>query len=147
MTTLAPSTPSVAFPDYRPVLEQYFAQSDGKQIVSHQIESFNQFIEVDIPEIIHMANPIMSHGSPEIPLAGPRSALATATGLSTTAANALMGGIADGLTHLGKRVQHEYEVILEFEKISIRKPTIFENNGATHPMMLEEFDVRCSAEH
>lgn len=142
MTTLAPSTPSVAFPDYRPVLEQYFAQSDGKQIVSHQIESFNQFIEVDIPEIIHMANPIMSHGSPEIPLAGPRSALATATGLSTTAANALMGGVADGLTHLGKRVQHEYEVILEFEKISIRKPTIFENNGATHPMMPNDARLR-----
>jgi ATP phosphoribosyltransferase len=36
-----------------------------------------------------MSNPITSYGSPEIPLAGPRSALATATGLSTTAANAL----------------------------------------------------------
>jgi DNA-directed RNA polymerase II subunit RPB2 len=131
-----------AFPDYRPILAQYFAQSDGRQIVSHQIESFNQFIEVDIPEIIHMANPIASRGSPEIPLAGPRSALATATGLSTTAANALMGGTADGLAHLGKRVQHEYEVILEFEKISIRKPTIFENNGATHPMMPNDARLR-----
>jgi DNA-directed RNA polymerase beta subunit len=131
-----------AFPDYRNVLSQYFAQSDGKQIVSHQIESFNQFIEVDIPEIIHMANPISSRGSPEIPLAGPRSALATATGLSTTAANALMGGPADGLTHLGKRIQHEYEVTLEFEKISIRKPTIFENNGAIHPMMPNDARLR-----
>lgn len=130
------------FPDYRHVLSQYFAQSDGKQIVSHQIESFNQFIEVDIPEIIHMANPISSRGSPEIPLAGPRSALATATGLSTTAANALMGGPADGLTHLGKRIQHEYEVTLEFEKISIRKPTIFENNGAIHPMMPNDARLR-----
>ena len=52
------------FPDYRHILSCYFAQSDGKQIVSHQIESFNQFIEVDIPEIIHMANPITSRGSP-----------------------------------------------------------------------------------
>lgn len=110
--------------------------------MSHQIESFNQFIEVDIPEIIHMANPISSRGSPEIPLAGPRSALATATGLSTTAANALMGGPADGLTHLGKRIQHEYEVTLEFEKISIRKPTIFENNGAIHPMMPNDARLR-----
>jgi DNA-directed RNA polymerase beta subunit len=145
MSAPAHSTASVAptaFPDYRQVIAQYFAQSDGKQIVSHQIESFNQFIEVDIPEIIHMANPIASRGSPEIPLAGPRSALATATGLSTTAANALMGGIADGLSHLGKRVQHEYEVILEFEKISIRKPTIFENNGATHPMMPNDARLR-----
>jgi DNA-directed RNA polymerase II subunit RPB2 len=132
----------VPFPDYRHVLSQYFAQSDGKQIVSHQIESFNQFIEVDIPEIIHMANPIMSRGSPEIPLAGPRSALATATGLSTTAANALMGDVVDGASVIGKKVQHEYEVVMEFEKISIRKPTIFENNGAIHPMMPNDARLR-----
>ncbi len=169
----APSPKSNAFPDYRHVLTTFFAQSDGKQIVSHQIESFNQFIEVDIPEIIHMANPITSRGSPEIPLAGPRSALATATGLSTTAANALMGATAaatvatanavavaaavmdasasatatatatsDGPTHLGKKIQHEYEVMLEFEKISIRKPTIFENNGAIHPMMPNDARLR-----
>ncbi len=130
------------FPDYRHVMSQYFAQSDGKQIVSHQIESFNQFIEVDIPEIIHMANPIMSRGSPEIPLAGPRSALATATGLSTTAANALMGDVVDGASVIGKKIQHEYEVVMEFEKISIRKPTIFENNGAIHPMMPNDARLR-----
>jgi DNA-directed RNA polymerase beta subunit len=130
------------FPDYRQILSSYFAQSDGKQIVSHQIESFNQFIEIDIPEIIHVANPISSYGSPEIPLAGPRSALATATGLSTTAANALMGSVADGLTHLGKRIQHEYEVTLEFEKISIRKPTIFEPNGALTPMYPNDARLR-----
>ena len=129
-------------PSYRHVLETFITQSDGKQIISHQIESFNQFMEVDIPEIIHMANPITSYGSPEIPLAGPRSALATATGLSTTAANALMGTSADGALALGRKVQHEYEVTLEFEKISIRKPTIFENNGAIHPMMPNDARLR-----
>ena len=128
-------------PNYRHVLQTFITQSDGKQIISHQIESFNQFIEVDIPEIIHMANPITSYGSPEIPLAGPRSALATATGLSTTAANALMGAASD-VTVGGKKVQHEYEVTLEFEKISIRKPTIFENNGAIHPMMPNDARLR-----
>lgn len=129
-------------PSYRHILETFITQSDGKQIISHQIESFNQFMEVDIPEIIHMANPITSYGSPEIPLAGPRSALATATGLSTTAANALMGTSADGSSSLNKKVQHEYEVTLEFEKISIRKPTIFENNGAIHPMMPNDARLR-----
>lgn len=129
-------------PSYRHVLETFITQSDGKQIIGHQIESFNQFMEVDIPEIIHMANPITSYGSPEIPLAGPRSALATATGLSTTAANALMGTAIDGAALLGKKVQHEYEVTLEFEKISIRKPTIFENNGAIHPMMPNDARLR-----
>jgi len=131
-----------SLPDYRHILKTFITQSDGKQLISHQIESFNQFIEVDIPEIIHMSNPITSYGSPEIPLAGPRSALATATGLSTTAANALMGAAADGVAVLGKKVQHEYEVTLEFEEISIRKPTIFENNGAIHPMMPNDARLR-----
>ena len=129
-------------PSHRHILDTFITQSDGKQIISHQIESFNQFMEVDIPEIIHMANPITSYGSPEIPLAGPRSALATATGLSTSAANALMGTAADGSLSNAKKVKHEYEVTLEFEKISIRKPTIFENNGAIHPMMPNDARLR-----
>ena len=137
---------SDSLPDYRHILQTFITQSDGKQLISHQIESFNQFIEVDIPEIIHMSNPVTSYGSPEIPLAGPRSALATATGLSTTAANALMGTVAASgasvVDGLGRKIQHEYEVTLEFEKISIRKPTIFENNGAIHPMMPNDARLR-----
>lgn len=130
-------------PSYRHILDTFLTQSDGKQIISHQIESFNQFMEVDIPEIIHMANPIIANGSPEIPLAGPRSALATATGLSTTAANALMGGSTPvTATDNIKKIQHEYEVVIELEKISIRKPTIFENNGAIHPMMPNDARLR-----
>ena len=77
-------------PTYRHLLKAFFSQSEGREVLAHQIGSFNQFVETDIPEIISMANPIMSRGSPEIPLAGPRSALAAATGLSTTAANALI---------------------------------------------------------
>jgi DNA-directed RNA polymerase beta subunit len=141
MATPAVSSVADQLPHYRHVLKSFITQSDGKQIISHQIESFNQFIEVDIPEIIHMSNPITAYGSPEIPLAGPRSALATATGLSTTAAHALMGTTADGAV-AGKTVQHEYEVTLEFEEISIRKPTIFENNGAIHPMMPNDARLR-----
>ena len=141
MATPAVSSVADQLPHYRHILKSFITQSDGKQIISHQIESFNQFIEVDIPEIIHMSNPITAYGSPEIPLAGPRSALATATGLSTTAAHALMGTTADGAI-AGKTVQHEYEVTLEFEEISIRKPTIFENNGAIHPMMPNDARLR-----
>ena len=129
-------------PSYRHILKTFISQSDGKQIISHQIESFNQFMEVDIPEVIHMANPVVSYGSPEIPLAGPRSALATATGLSTNAAAALIGQNPDGTESNVKKVQKEYEIALEFEKISIRKPTIFENNGAIHPMMPNDARLR-----
>jgi DNA-directed RNA polymerase II subunit RPB2 len=170
------SAPELALPSYRHILDTYFNQSDGRQILAHQIESFNQFMETDIPEIIHMANPISVKGSPEIPLAGPRSALATAMGLSTSAANALMGLPADGGAGAGANtgtgagtgtgstavanaganatttsaytpqprapVNHEYEITLEFERISIRKPTIFENNGAIHPMMPNDARLR-----
>ena len=132
-------------PSYRHYLDIFQAQSDGRHSLSTQIESFNQFVEKDIPEIIAMANPITSRGSPEIPLSGPRSALAAATGLSTTAANALLNNtnmvIVPG-TITTKPVNHEYEISLEFEKISIRKPTIFENNGAVHPMFPNDARLR-----
>jgi DNA-directed RNA polymerase II subunit RPB2 len=139
-------------PSYRHILDTYFAQSDGRQILHHQIESFNQFMEHDIAEIIHMVNPITVKGSPEIPLAGPRSALASATGLSTTAANALMGGaLPVGETSAGTptpaaalqpSVNYEYEINITFEKVTIRKPTIFENNGAVHPMLPNDARLR-----
>ena len=118
----------------------YFAQAEGKQIISHQLESFNHFMDVDIPEIVKQVNPIIVRGSPEIPLSGPRSALATATGLSTTAANALMNTTADILTAV--QANYEYEVQINFENISLRKPTIFENNGAILPMMPNDARLR-----
>ena len=74
-------------PLWQKILELYFSQADGKQIISHQLESFNHFMGTDIHEIITMVNPVIVRGSPEIPLSGPRSALASATGLSTSAAN------------------------------------------------------------
>jgi DNA-directed RNA polymerase II subunit RPB2 len=133
------STESV-LPTYRHLLDAYFKESD---ILAHQIDGFNQFVETDIPEIISMANPIMSRGSPEIPLAGPRSALAAATGLSTTAANALIQQQqTPAESAVVRTVNHEYEVSLEFEKISIRKPTNFENNGAIHPMLPNDSRMR-----
>ncbi len=133
-------------PSYRHILDTYFAQSDGRQILHHQIESFNQFMEHDIAEIIHMVNPITVKGSPEIPLAGPRSALASATGLSTTAANALMGGVVPAgevpAAPPAPAVNYEYEINITFEKVTIRKPTIFENNGAVHPMLPNDARLR-----
>ena len=126
-------------PSYRHILDVYFKQSNGRQIIAHQIESFNNFMDGYIPEVVTMVNPLTVRGSPEVALSGPRSALASATGLSTSAANALMGHIPDGATTaqntLHIPLQHEYEVSLEFENTSLRKPTIFENNGAVLPMM------------
>ena len=99
-------------------------------------------MNVDIPEIITMVNPVIIRGSPEIPLSGPRSALASATGMSTSAANALMGHREESTAqHLGP-VNREYEVHLEFSNPQFKKPTIFENNGAVLPMMPNDARLR-----
>ena len=128
-------------PSYRRILELYFQQAEGRQIVSHQIESFNHFMDIDIPEIVQQVNPLVVRGSPETPLSGPRSALASATGLSTSAANALMGRTSDAMA-TSSSAKFEYQVELYFENVSLRKPTIFENNGAILPMMPNDARMR-----
>ncbi len=141
--TPLPTTTATMLPSYRRILELYFNQAEGRQIVAHQLESFNHFMDIDIPEIIQQVNPLIVRGSPEIPLSGPRSALASATGLSTSAANALMGRTVEGgavPTHAAAK--HEYEVAIIFENVSLRKPTIFENNGAILPMMPNDARMR-----
>lgn len=138
------------FPSHRHILNSYFQQSNGRQTISHQVESFNHFMDVDIPEIVTMVNPITVRGSPETPLSGPRSALASATGLSTTAANALMQNpVNAGDVVIGSpvapamvAVKREYEIQVEFQNPSLRKPTIFENNGAVLPMMPNDARMR-----
>lgn len=134
----------MSLPSYRHILDIYFQQSDGRQIISHQIESFNNFMDGYIPEVVTMVNPLIVRGSPEVALSGPRSALASATGLSTSAANALMGTtvVTGSGTGTLTPLNHEYEVQLEFENISLRKPTIFENNGAILPMMPNDARLR-----
>ena len=149
---------SATVPDNMKLLDLYFQQMDKKQIIAHQIESFNHFILHDVPEILQAVNPVVIKGSPEIPLSGPRSVLASATGLSTSAANALMGPITDdaeakaaaaavaasaaALAAARAAVRYEYEVQVEFEKPQLRKPTIFENNGAVLPMLPNDARLR-----
>ena len=101
-------------------------------------------MDIDIPEIIQMVNPLIVRGSPETPLSGPRSALASATGLSTSAANALMGRTTESAygTTGGTQAKHEYEVAVSFQNVTLRKPTIFENNGAILPMMPNDARMR-----
>jgi DNA-directed RNA polymerase II subunit RPB2 len=125
---------------------------ERKQIIAHQIESFNHFILHDVPEILQATNPVIIRGSPEIPLSGPRSVLASATGLSTSAANALMGQVAEdapaaaaaaaAAAALRATVRYEYEVQVEFLNPQLRKPTIFENNGAVLPMLPNDARLR-----
>lgn len=114
-------------------LELYFGQADGKQIISHQLESFNHFMNVDIPEIITMVNPVIIRGSPETPLSGPRSALASATGMSTSAANALMGHKEESQAAPLIPVNREYEVHLEFSNPQFRSLPSLKTMGLFYP--------------
>ena len=142
----------MSLPDHSKILDAFFQQMDKKQIISHQIESFNHFILHDVPEILQATNPVVIKGSPEIPLSGPRSVLASATGLSTSAANALMGQTAEDIAAAASAiaavsaqrapVRYEYEVQIEFENPQLRKPTIFENNGAVLPMLPNDARLR-----
>ena len=142
----------MSLPDHSKILDSFFQQMDKKQIISHQIESFNHFILHDVPEILQATNPVIIKGSPEIPLSGPRSVLASATGLSTSAANALMGQTAEDVATAAATiaavsaqrapVRYEYEVQIEFENPQLRKPTIFENNGAVLPMLPNDARLR-----
>uniref|UniRef100_A0A6C0DIL5 DNA-directed RNA polymerase n=1 Tax=viral metagenome TaxID=1070528 RepID=A0A6C0DIL5_9ZZZZ len=142
----------MSLPDHSKILDAFFQQMDKKQIISHQIESFNHFILHDVPEILQATNPVVIKGSPEIPLSGPRSVLASATGLSTSAANALMGQTAEDAAVVAANiaavsaqraaVRYEYEVQIEFENPQLRKPTIFENNGAVLPMLPNDARLR-----
>lgn len=142
----------MSVPDHSKILDSFFQQMDKKQIISHQIESFNHFILHDVPEILQVTNPVIIKGSPEIPLSGPRSVLASATGLSTSAANALMGQSSEDTTAAAAAVaaaanqraavRYEYEVHVEFENPQLRKPTIFENNGAVLPMLPNDARLR-----
>jgi DNA-directed RNA polymerase beta subunit/intein/homing endonuclease len=113
------------------ILQKYFAQAGGKQIIAHQIESFNQFIEYDIPDIIHRANPIRIRGSPETPI-----------GLSRMLANSASMTVDSTGAAPESGARHEYELTMEFMDVHMRKPTIFENNGAILPMMPNDARLR-----
>ena len=99
------------------ILKKYFAQAGGKQIVAHQIESFNQFIEYDIPDIIHRANPIKIRGSPETPIGISRMAAAAATANSAAvAAESVLGNMGGGnvgAVDVGGGARYEYEVTIK----------------------------------
>jgi DNA-directed RNA polymerase II subunit RPB2 len=53
-----------------------------------------------------------------------------------------MGQEQGVLEPIEKRVNHGFEVTMEFENVTIRKPTIFENNGSVQPMLPNDARLR-----
>ena len=136
---------------YRKIFDILFAQRNGKYIVDHQISSYDRFVEFDIPDTILRCCPIEVEGSPDQTLTGTTRAAAgtagTAVRISVDDAVATPSGTAPAVAAPGgvspsggppRRVK----VILKFENVSIRKPSIFENNGSITPMYPNDARLR-----
>lgn len=155
-TTATSVTHSQAPTMYRNLLELYYAQHDNRQIVYHQISSFNHFINHEVSQTILRSCPVRVTGSPDLNLTATTRA---AAGTAGTAIRVSVEGAEDGPTAMnttkpggpllqaaqpefGAPPPREVEVCVEFANVQIRKPTIFENNGAVTPMYPNDARLR-----
>jgi DNA-directed RNA polymerase II subunit RPB2 len=90
-------------------------------------------------------------GSPDLTLTGTTRAAAgtagTAIRVSVEDNTEMPSGTAPAVAAPGGRAPHggaprEIEVVIKFQNVSIRKPTIFENNGALTPMYPNDARLR-----
>ena len=137
--------------DYKPVCDLYFAQHRNRQMMYHQIASFNRVIKHDVEDTIRRSCPVRLLGSPDLTLAGiSRAAAGTAgTSMRITVENMteMPSGTAPAAAVPGGKAPHggpprEVEVVIQFLNVSIRKPTLFENNGALTPMYPNDARLR-----
>jgi DNA-directed RNA polymerase II subunit RPB2 len=136
---------------YKHVLDRFFEQHDSRQIIYHQIASFNHFMDFDVVDTIQRSCPIRVVGSPDLTLTGTTRAAAgtagTAIRVSVEDSTEMPSGTAPAVAAPGGRAPHggaprEIEVVVKFQNVSIRKPTIFENNGALTPMYPNDARLR-----
>lgn len=136
---------------WKKVLDLYFAQEDKRQIIYHQIASFNHFMDFDVVDTIMRSCPIRVVGSPDLTLTGTTRAAAgsagTAIRVSVDDVTETPSGTAPAAAVPGGKAPHggpprEVEVIVKFQNVAIRKPTIFENNGALTPMYPNDARLR-----
>ena len=123
---------------YHPLLDLYFKQHSNRQIIYHQIASFNQFMEKEVPETILRSCPVKILGSPDLTLTG------TTRAAAGTAGTAIRISIepSDEAPVAPVSQPREVEVNIEFRNVNIRKPTIFENNGAVTSMYPNDARLR-----
>jgi DNA-directed RNA polymerase II subunit RPB2 len=136
---------------WKKILDLYFAQHDRRQIIYHQIASFNHFMDFDVVDTILRSCPVRVVGSPDLTLTGTTRAAAgtagTAIRVSVEDSTEMPSGTAPATAVPGGKAPHggpprEIEVIVKFQNVSIRKPTIFENNGALTPMYPNDARLR-----
>jgi DNA-directed RNA polymerase II subunit RPB2 len=151
-----PATMTTPAPNHKRLLSLYFGQHDNRQIVYHQIASFNHFMNTEVPQTILRSCPVRVTGSPDLNLTGTTRA---AAGTAGTAIRVSVEGADDGpaantstkpggpllqaaAPEIGAPPPREVTVQVEFANVQIRKPTIFENNGAMSPMYPNDARLR-----
>ena len=141
---------------YRTLLEHFFNQHDRRQMIAHQHSSFNHFGKVEVPQTILRSCPIKVTGSPDLPLTGTTRAVAGTAGTNLRVTIETADETPAPMTSTkpgGPLLQaakadpngpppREVEVCVEFANVQIRKPTIFENNGAVTPMYPNDARLR-----
>ena len=151
MSDTASSPSSSTVNPYKSILDLYFGQHDDRQIIYHQIASFNHFMDFDVVDTIKRSCPIRVVGSPDLNLTGTTRAAAgtagTAIRVTVEDTTEMPSGTAPAVAAPGGRAPHggpprEIEVVVKFDNVAIRKPTIFENNGALTPMYPNDARLR-----
>jgi DNA-directed RNA polymerase II subunit RPB2 len=141
---------------YRDLLEAFFSQHNRRQMIDHQRSSFNHFGKVEVPQTILRSCPVKVTGSPDLPLTGTTRAVAGTAGTNLRVTIETADDTPAPMTSTkpgGPLLQaakadpngpppREVEVCVEFANVQIRKPTIFENNGAVTPMYPNDARLR-----
>ena len=111
-TNMTKNTNKIAvFSEDKPwkIIESYFVEKPLQQLVRHQLESYNDLVQVQIAKTIAMFNPV--HVKSE----------------------------QDYVKSIDK---YSLEMFITFENLSIQRPQIHENNGATKLMFPHEARLR-----
>ena len=90
-------------------IESYFKQKHLKQLVKHQLESYNYFVNNQIQNTIEMFNPLL---------------------------------ISSDHDYIKELNVHRLEIEINFEKLAMYRPQIYENNGSTKIMFPQEARLR-----
>ena len=91
------------------LIESYFNKKHLHQLVKHQIESYNDFIQNQMKKTVEMFNPLVIRSSQD---------------------------------YIKEFKKYRLQVVIEFENISLYRPEIHENNGATKLMFPNDARLR-----
>lgn len=101
----------ITVPNYKGMLKLFMSQNHGRELVAHQLNSFEQFLNHKLREIIHYENPV-----------------------TVTIPNIVVGaGRIKGDVPAGQQTS-TIEVQVVFGNIHIRPPVILEKNVSEAPM-------------